>query len=168
MTKKLAVLALALAFLPMHVHAQNKPTLVVEPFTVSSSVPWPYDMHLLQLQTVAELKVKVGDHFDVTGETPSAPARIYRIQGEVLAWHEGNRATRMFVGMGSGRESAQIHYWVIDADGEKILNDTDTIRADYWGNADAGSVGQLAHPFAAKIAAHLQKEVEPKLPGSKR
>jgi Domain of unknown function (DUF4410) len=156
MTKKLAVLALALAFLPIHVHAQNKPTLLVQPFTVASTVPWPYDMHQLQLETAAELKVKDGDHFEVVTDPPSAPAHLYKLQGEVLEWHAGNRATRMFVGMGSGRETAKIHYWLIDEDGKKVFDHTDTIRADFWGNEYAGSVGELAHPFADKIAARLQ------------
>ncbi len=157
MTKKLAVLALALTLLPMLVHAQNKPTLVVQPFTVASSVAWPYDMHQLQLETAAELKLKDGDHFEVVTDPPSAPGHVYKLQGEVLTWRPGNRATRMFVGMGSGRETAQIHYWLTDENGGKVFDHTDTIRAEFWGNAYAGSVGQLAHPFADKIATRLRE-----------
>ena len=31
-----------------------------------------------------------------------------------------------------------------------------TIRAEFWGNAYAGSVGELAHPFAAKISGRIK------------
>ena len=58
----------------------------------------------------------------------------------------------MLVGMGTGRETAVIHYWLTDKTGKKVFEHTDTIRAAFWGNAYAGSVGQLAQPFADKIA----------------
>ena len=59
------------------------------------------------------------------------------------------------VGMGSGRESAEIRYWLTDDQGKRLFEHKDTIRAEFWGNAYAGSVGQLAHPFASKIAGRL-------------
>jgi hypothetical protein len=57
--------------------------------------------------------------------------------------------------MGSGRETAKIHYWLTDASGKKVFEHTDTIRAAFWGNGYADSVGQLAQPFADKIAERL-------------
>src|SRR5712664_3027301 len=70
-------------------------------------------------------------------------------------WHPGNRAKRWVVGMGSGRETAKIHYWLTDASGKKVFDHTDTNRAAFWGNGYADSVGQLAQPFADKIADRL-------------
>jgi hypothetical protein len=62
----------------------------------------------------------------------------------------------MVVGMGSGREEAQIHYWLMERDGKKVFEHTDTIRQAFWGNAYANSVGELAQPFADKIAERLK------------
>jgi hypothetical protein len=58
--------------------------------------------------------------------------------------------------MGSGREAAKIHYWLTDASGKRIFDHTDTIRTAFLGNAYASSVGQLAQPFADKIAERLK------------
>jgi hypothetical protein len=141
--------------------AQDKPTpdkavIVVETFSAGSSVPWPYDMKLLQTETMAELKAKEGQKFNVSAESPTeGSAPFYRLQGEVMEWHPGNRAKRMMVGMGSGREEAKIHYWLVSRTGMKVFEHTDVIRAEFWGNAYAGSVGELAHPFADKIAKRL-------------
>ncbi|HYR86521.1 MAG TPA: hypothetical protein VE422_20705 [Terriglobia bacterium] len=57
--------------------------------------------------------------------------------------------------LGSGREAAD-SYWVTDSSGQKVLEAKHTIRAEFWGNAVAGSVGQLAHPFADKIAKRIK------------
>ncbi|HKW75351.1 MAG TPA: DUF4410 domain-containing protein [Terriglobales bacterium] len=138
----------------------GKPVLVVDAFTTTPGMPFPYDLKQLQLQTITELKVKRGADFDVTADSNSAGAKaaaIYKLNGEVLSWHSGNRATRVLVGMGSGRETAKIHYWLTDENGKKVFEHTDTIRAAFWGNAYAGSVGQLAQPFADKIADRLKE-----------
>ena len=135
---------------------QEKPAIIVEAFSAASSVPWPYDMKLLQTETMAELKAKEGQKFNVSRETATeGSAPFYRLQGEVVEWHPGNRAKRMMVGMGSGREEAKIHYWLVSRTGMKVFEHTDVIRAEFWGNAYAGSVGELAHPFADKIAKRL-------------
>jgi hypothetical protein len=55
------------------------------------------------------------------------------------------------VGWGSGRESADIHFWVTDEAGEKKLETRDTIRAELAGVQYQNSVGELTHPFASKI-----------------
>ena len=135
---------------------QNKSAIIVEMFSAASSVPWPYDMKLLQTETMAELKAKEGQKFNIFAEAPpEGSAPFYRLQGEVMEWHPGNRAKRMLVGMGSGREEAKIHYWLVSRTGMKAFEHTDVIRAEFWGNAYAGSVGELAHPFADKIAKRL-------------
>ena len=71
-------------------------------------------MKQMQLQTITELKIKDGQTFEVVSETPQqgSGSKVYLLDGEVLAWHAGNRATRLMVGMGSGRETAKIHYWL--------------------------------------------------------
>ena len=129
--------------------------LVIRQFTVSSDTAWPYDLKLLQSQTVAELKGKKGS-LQVVSEPPSTtPAHSYTLDGEIVSWRAGNAAKRWVVGMGSGREAADIRYWLTDEQGKRVFEHKDTIRAEFWGNAYAGSVGQLSHPFASKIAARL-------------
>ena len=154
--KKFAVLSLVFwgLWLPL-VGAQEKTVIVVRPFTMANGVIWPYDMQKMTTQTLAELQQKDKGKYEVSAEPPSSGALAYSLQGEVLEWHPGNRAKRVLVGVGTGRETAKIHYWLTDASGKKVFEHEDTIRAEYWGNAYADSVGQLAHPFADKIATRL-------------
>jgi hypothetical protein len=150
------ILLVALALMPVTLMGQERPIIVLHPFTAGADVAWPYDMKLMQTQTIAEVKAKVGKQYEVTAETPaSAHARVYTLDGEILVWHPGNRAERLLVGGGTGRESADIHFWITDDAGKKVLEHKDTIKAEFWGNASAGSVGQLSHPFADKIAKRL-------------
>jgi len=137
--------------------AQEKPSLVVHAFTVAPKANWPYDMNQLLIQTITQLKIKDGAYFDITTQSSETAPRTYDLKGEVLEWHAGNKATRMFVGVGTGRETAKIHYWLTDKNGEKVFEHTDTIRQAFWGNAYAESVGQLAQPFADKIADRLKE-----------
>jgi hypothetical protein len=137
------------------VFAQDKAAIVVHTFTAIPGQPWPYDMKQMAAQTVAELQRKDGKRFDIAMDTPASQVKIYTLDGEVSEWHPGNRAKRLVVGMGSGRETAKIHYWLTDASGKKVFEHTDTIRAAFWGNGYADSVGQLAQPFADKIADRL-------------
>jgi hypothetical protein len=137
--------------------ATTKAVIVVSPFTTTKEVAWPYDMKDLQRQTVAEMTAKAGAEYDVSADAPqSSQGHVYTLSGEVVSWHPGNRAKRMLVGMGSGRETADIHYWLTDENGKKVFDNKDTIRAEFWGNAYAGSVGELAHPFADKISGRIK------------
>jgi len=145
----------ALAIFPLQ--AQEKPAIVVHPFTTATGVSWPYDMKQMVIQTVAELQTKDGKKFDVSAEAPAGRAHVYTLDGKVLEWNPGNRAKRMLVGFGSGRETAKIHYWLSDEAGKKLFEHEDIIRAEFWGNAYVGSVGQLAQPFADKIATRLNE-----------
>jgi hypothetical protein len=157
MQKKLFLVAFLLALAPTLLQAQEKKSLVVNTFTVAANVPFPYDLKQLQIQTVTELKIKDSQYFDVAAEVPAGQTAAYTLDGEIKSWHAGNRAKRMMVGMGSGRETAEIHYWLTDASGKKAFEHTDTIRQAFWGNAYANSVGQLAQPFADKIADRLRE-----------
>ena len=142
--------------MPLTLMAQDKPTIVVHLFTAASDVPWPYDMKLMQTQEVGEIKAKIGQNYVVTGEAPaSGQEHVYTLDGEILAWHPGNKAERLLVGYGTGRENADIHFWLTDGTGKKVFEQKDTIKAEFWGNAYAGSVGQLSHPLASKIAHRL-------------
>ncbi len=135
----------------------TKRVIVVSAFTTVKEVAWPYDMKELQRQTVAEMTAKAGTEYDVMAEDPATlQGHVYTLGGEVVSWHPGNRAKRMLVGMGSGRETADIHYWLTDEKGKKVFDNKDTIRAEFWGNAYAGSVGELAHPFADKISGRIK------------
>lgn len=154
--KKVAVLVLVLwgLWVPL-LQAQEKPVIIVQPFTTANGVSWPYDMQRMTSQTLAELQNKDGKRYEISSETPLSRAHCYFLSGEVLAWHPGNRAKRVLVGVGTGRETAKIHYWLADETGKKVFEHEDTIRAEFWGNEYADSVGQLAHPFADKIAGRL-------------
>ena len=159
MAKRMVLFAFALALAAIPLSAQSKPLLVVGTFGLANGVNWPYDPKQMQLQTVTELKIKDGQSFDVVTEAPKeAAGKLFTLDGEILEWHAGNKAARMMVGMGSGRETAKIHYWLTDAaSGKKVFEHTDTIRQAFWGNAYASSVGQLAQPFADKIADRLKE-----------
>jgi Domain of unknown function (DUF4410) len=154
--KKVAVLTLVLCglWVPL-LQAQEKPSIVVQPFTTANGVSWPYDMQRMTSQTLAELQTKDGKKYEISTEAPLSRAHYYSLNGEVLAWHPGNRAKRVLVGVGTGRETAKIRYWLADETGKKVFEHEDTIRAEFWGNEYADSVGQLAHPFADKIAGRL-------------
>jgi hypothetical protein len=110
-------------------------------------VDFPYDFKQLQIQTVIELRKRNVP----TGGTGGT----YTLEGEVVEWKAGNRATRLLVGFGSGRESAKIHYWLTDQSGNKVFEHTDTVRQSFWGAGYTPSAGQLVQPFAVKIAERL-------------
>jgi len=155
--RKIVLTGFLMALFSSSAFAQGKPSLVVHPFTVASRANWPYDMNQLVLQTITQLKIKDGAYFEVAAQATESGARAYDLNGEILEWHAGNKATRMFVGVGTGRETAKIRYWLTDKDGKKVFEHTDTIRQAFWGNAYAESVGQLAQPFADKIAERLRE-----------
>lgn len=152
MTKKTLLLLLAVALCPFVTRADEKPVIVVHAFTLAGGTTWPYDMKQMQTEAVAELQAKLGKKFDIVSEIPTtAHGKTYVLDGEVTGWRPGNRAERTMVGWGSGRESADIHFWVTDEAGEKKLDTRDTIRAELAGVQYQNSVGELAHPFASKI-----------------
>ena len=153
----LAVLSFVAMLVPI-IQAQDKTgaVIVVRDFFVAPKAAWPYDVKQLRAQTIAELTSRIGSAVEVVAEPPViASTRLYTLDGEIVSWRSGNAAKRILVGMGSGRESAEIHYWLTEAQGKKVFEHKDTIRAEFFGNAYAGSVGQLAHPFASKIAGRL-------------
>jgi hypothetical protein len=138
--------------------AQSKPTIIVDTFVMDKGVVWPYDMNQIKIETLAELIKKDGQSFFVLAEPlKDAKGAVYTLGGEVLEWHAGNRAKRVLVGMGSGRETARIHYWLTDISGKRVFDHTDTIRQAFSGNAYAASVGHLAQPFADKVAERLRE-----------
>jgi hypothetical protein len=159
MGKRFALLVIVLALAASAFGAEAKVVLIVNPFTLANGVAWPYDFQQMQLQTITELKIKDAGQFEISTEKPKEwTGKVYLLDGEVLAWHAGNKAERMMVGYGTGRETAKIHYWLTDAaTGKKVFEHTDTIRQAFWGNQYASSVGQLAQPFADKIAVRLKE-----------
>jgi uncharacterized protein DUF4410 len=137
--------------------AQDKTTVVVHTFSVPTGVQWPYDTKQLQLATIAELKGKSGTRAEVVSEAPENRRRVLILEGEILSWKAGNRATRLMVGLGSGRETAKIHFWLNDASGKKVYEHTDTIRQSVWGGGYSPSAGELLQPFANKIANRIDE-----------
>ena len=150
------VLAVTFALAPVLLSAQDKPTLVVNPFTTASGVELPYDLKQLHGQLVAELKVMLGKEFTVVAEAPAGAAgKVFTLQGEIVAWRPGNAAKRLLVGMGSGRESSDVAYRVTDAAGAKVVDKKDTIRTNFYSQG-AGSTGTLGHPIAQKVAERIR------------
>ena len=147
----------ALGLIPAR--AQDKPAIVVHPFTVASGVTFPYKMDELQTKAIAMLKDKDGTLFDAMSAAPAGPACVYVLDGEILEWHKGNTAERMLLAMGSvaGRENAKIHYWLTDKDGKKAYENTDTIRQGFMKNGHEKSVGTLMTPFAEKLTERLKE-----------
>jgi len=166
----LTIVVLALAMSPLRAMAKDnakpdasttntadtpsKPVLIVHDLTVAAGVPWPYDVHQIKANIIASLQLTDGDIFNVVPTAPSGAGHGYVLEGEITSWHPGNQAVRSFVGYGAGRESAIVHYWVIDPNGEKVFEHTDTIRASFY--SGISSVGELAHPLADKIAGRIQ------------
>ena len=135
---------------------QTRPILVVQPFTAAAGVELPYDMQQLQGQLAAELRVMLSKQFEVVAEAPaSSQAPVYTIAGEITSWRAGNVAKRMLVGFGSGREATDLRYQMKTASGEEILNQSDTIRTNFY--SQAGSTGTLARPIAQKLADRIKK-----------
>ena len=150
------LLVIGLAFAPLSLSAQDKPVIVVQVFTAAPGVEWPYDMKTMQAQTVAELKVALGKSFDIAAEAPSAPhGNVYTLAVEIVEWRHGNAAKRLLVGLGSGREAADIQYRLTDGSAKNVIDRKDTIRTNFYSQG-AGSVGTLAHPIADKIADRIK------------
>ena len=146
----------AITFSATVMSAQGKPTIVVHPFTAAAGVELPYDMKLMQAQLVPELRVMLGKQFEVVAEAPTtADGTVYALNGEITGWRAGNVAKRLLVGMGSGRESSDLEYSLIDPSGKKVIERADTIRTNFYAQG-SGSTGTLAHPIAQKIADRIK------------
>lgn len=136
--------------------AQGRRVIVVEPFTLAAGVELPYDIKQLQAGLVADLKVQIGKEFEIVAEAPAAPqGSVYTLTAEITGWRPGNAAKRLIIGMGSGRESSDIRYRVVDSSGQSAIDRTDTIRTNFYSQG-AGSVGTLIHPIAQKIAERIK------------
>ena len=154
--KQWLLLVIGLASSAAGLSSQGKRVIVVQPFKLAAGVELPYDIKLLQTQLVADLKVQIGKEFDFAVEPPEAPqGSLYTLDGEITGWRPGNAAKRMVIGLGSGREATDIRYAVTDHSGQKVIDQTDTIRTNFYSQG-AGSVGTLVHPIAQKIAERLK------------
>ena len=154
--RKVLTLVVALAFSSALPSAQGKPVLVVNAFTTAPDVTRPYDMKLMHAQLLPEFKVMLGKQFEIVGEAPTAASsNVYTLDAEITGWRAGNAAKGLLVGMGSGRESSDIHYRVTDSAGTAVVDRKDTIRTNFYSQS-AGSTGTLAHPIAQKIAERIK------------
>lgn len=152
----LALVTAGLVLVPQaSAQTEEKITIVVNQFTIAQGVQWPYDLKQLQMATVAELKAKCSDRAVVVTEMPLNTEKVLALDGQILSWKAGNRAARLMVGLGAGRESAKIDYYLTDSSGKKVFNHTDTIRQSVWGGGYTPSVGELVQPFANKIAGRI-------------
>lgn len=156
MRKHFAVLFGLILTCALHLAAQERPTILVQPFTLASGVAWPYDMKQLRAQTVAEIQNLDAKRFVIVPDSAANPAGSYlTLRVEILEWQPGNAAKRALVGMGSGRESAKLRIELTDANGKKLFEHEDTIRTEFYASAYTSSVGQLAHPMADKIGKRI-------------
>src|SRR3954453_812345 len=140
---KTAWVAAAVVALAVSVSAQEKPVLVVKPFTLAQGVELPYDMKQLQAQMVVELRTMLSKDYQVPADAPEpSQGAVFLLDAEFKAWRPGNAAKRLLVGMGSGRESSDIQYKVTNASGAQVIDHQDTIRTNFY--AQNGSTGTLA------------------------
>ena len=154
--RRALLLVVGFACLSVPLLSQAKRVVVVQPFTAAPGVELPYHLKLLQTQLIADLKVQVGKEFDIAAEPPAAAqGAVYTLHGEITGWRPGNAAKRMFVGLGSGREATDLHYWVTAGSSKPLIDQKDTIRTNFY-SQNAGSVGTLVHPIAQKIAERLK------------
>jgi len=136
---------------------QDRPTIVVNVFTTSPGVTLPYDMKQMQGQLVAEFKTMIGKDYDIVSDAPATPqGTVYTLDAEITAWHPGNAAKRILVGLGSGRETTDVQYRLTDRSGKKVVEHKDTIRTNFYSQA-AGSTGTLGHPIAQKITERIKE-----------
>ena len=155
--KKRRLVGIVITLATFGLSAQAKPVMMVQVFTTSPGVELPYDMKLMQVQLVSELRVMLAKQFEVVAEAPPAPqTAIYTLDAEITAWRAGNAAKRLLVGLGSGREASDVHYRVTDSSGKAVLERKDTIRTNFYSQG-AGSTGTLAHPIAQKIADRIKE-----------
>jgi hypothetical protein len=111
--------------------SQQKPILMVQPFTLAKGVELPYDLKQLQTQLVAELKVELGKDFNVVSESPGdSDSTLYALDGVITGWRPGKS-------------------------GKKVVERKETIRTNFYSQG-AGSSGTLAHPIALKIAERIK------------
>jgi uncharacterized protein DUF4410 len=150
------LVAAGLSLLMANPVAQQRPIMVVNVFNAAEGVELPYDLKQLHGQLVAEFKTMLGKQYEVVTEAPSeADGSVYTLDATITEWRAGNAAKRLLVGMGSGRESSDIAYEVIDRSGKKVLERKDTIRTNFYSQG-AGSSGTLAHPIAQKISDRIK------------
>src|SRR5258708_23699891 len=99
--RKLWLLVIGLLLAPIVLSSQQaKPVIVVKVFTTSQGVSLPYDLKQLQAQLVAEFKTMLGKDYDITSDAPATPqGAVYSVDGEITAWHPGNAAKRILVGL---------------------------------------------------------------------
>jgi Domain of unknown function (DUF4410) len=153
--KALLAATICLLCLMRTAHAQDKTTIVVNPFKMAPQVSWPYDMKELERQVLAELQNKDRTKFNISADASTTGSHCLTLEVEILEWHPGNAAKRALVGLGTGRESAKIRYWLTNQEGKKVFERDDTIRTEFYASAYSASVGQLAHPLADKIGGRL-------------
>ena len=155
--RKLWLLVIGLALAPLALSSQQtKTVIVVKVFTTSQGVALPYDLKQLQAQLVAEFKTMIGKDYDIVSEAPATPnGTVYALDAEITAWHPGNAAKRLIVGLGSGRETTDIQYQLTDGSGKKVVEHKDTIRTNFYSQG-AGSTGTLGHPIAQKITERIK------------
>jgi hypothetical protein len=153
--KAINLMTISFMFLLTTAYAQEKPTIAVNEFKTAADISWPYEMKELQRQVVAELQNKDRKKYNISVDRPTPSCHCLTLEVNVLEWHPGNAAKRALVGMGTGRESAKIRYWLTNQEGKKVVEHEDTIRTEFYASAYAASVGQLAHPMADKIGGRL-------------
>jgi hypothetical protein len=148
--KRTVFLWMCLLIFPLGALAQEvKPLIVLNAFTVAADSALPYDMKLLQTSTVAELKARfIKEFVDFAAESSGkASGKTYKVDGVFSNWKGGSTAKRILVGFGSGRESVDLHFWITDEAGKKLVDRKEKIKAQFLGSAYQGNVGELVHPL---------------------
>lgn len=135
--------------------AASRTAVIVQKFTAGDKMNCPFDLDELRAQIAIALRVKSKNHIDALLEPPPTPRlHSYILQGEVVACRRPSLAKVLTIGVFSygavGLQTAvDIHYWLADAQGRRILERRDTVRGKRNGDPD------LVPPGATKIAKRL-------------
>ena len=82
--KALLAATICLLCLMRTAHAQDKPTIVVNPFKMAPQVSWPYDMKELERQVLAELQNKDRTKFNISADASTTGSHCLTLEVEIL------------------------------------------------------------------------------------
>lgn len=148
-----ALLSSTLAF----AQADPSKTLVIMPFESSAETKPGF---LDQSRTSVAAFLKENKLFADVQTADAAKGDAMTLSAKLVEFKAGNMATRVMVGMGSGRASAAYDFTLRDAAGKVVWMKTIKEKASVWSNNASSTAQRLELP--EKIAGALVKELKGK------